>query len=73
MELKILKINGRKQRVFGNGVFSDTQTVNSGIPHGSILGPLLFPSYIQLFRQRLSKKSVKAYATMPKGSLGNAK
>ena len=25
----------------------------------------------QLFRQRLSKKSVKAYATMPKGSLGN--
>ena len=26
---------------------------------------------IQLFRQRLSKKSVKAYATMPKGSLGN--
>ena len=27
---------------------------------------------IQLFRQRLSKKSVNAYATMPKGSLGNA-
>ena len=28
---------------------------------------------IQLFRQRLSKESVKAYATMPKGSLGNIK
>ena len=26
---------------------------------------------LQLFRQRLSKKSVKTYATMPKGSLGN--
>ena len=26
---------------------------------------------IQLFRQRLSKESVEAYATMPKGSLGN--
>ena len=26
---------------------------------------------LQLFRQRLSKKSVKAYATIPKGSLGN--
>ena len=26
---------------------------------------------IQLFRQRLSKKSMKAYATIPKGSLGN--
>ena len=29
--------------------------------------------FIQLFRQRLSKESVKAYATMPKGSLGNIK
>ena len=27
--------------------------------------------HIQLFRQRLPKKSVKAYATMPKGCLGN--
>ena len=27
-------------------------------------------SYIQLIRQRLSKKNVKAYATMPKGSKG---
>ena len=27
---------------------------------------------IQQFQQRLSKKSVKAYATIPKGSLGNA-
>ena len=26
---------------------------------------------IQLFRRRLSKKSVKAYATIPKGNLGN--
>ena len=26
---------------------------------------------IQLFRQRLSKESVEAYPTMPKGSLGN--
>ena len=25
---------------------------------------------IQLFRQRLSRKSVKAYATMPKGIMG---
>ena len=28
---------------------------------------------IQLFRQKLSQKSVKVYATMPKGSLGNTK
>ena len=30
-----------------------------------------YTARIQLFRQRLSKKSVKAYATMPKSSLGN--
>ena len=30
------------------------------------------PFRIQLFRQRLSKKSLKAYTTMPKGSLGNS-
>ena len=28
---------------------------------------------IQLIRQRLSKKSIKAYATKPKGSLGNTR
>ena len=28
-------------------------------------------SYIQLLRQTLPRKSVKAYGTMPKGSLGN--
>ena len=28
---------------------------------------------IQLFRERLSKKYAKAYATMPQGSLGNTR
>ena len=33
--------HNRKQRVFFNGIFSDTLQISSGVPQGSILGPLL--------------------------------
>ena len=57
-KLKSYKINGniikwiesfllsRKQRVKINGIFSNWQNVLSGIPLGSVLGPLLFIIYI---------------------------
>ena len=38
--------------------------------HQNSLLPRMEAVCVQLFRQRLSKKSVKAYATMPKGRLG---
>ena len=55
-------INVRKQRVFVNGNISDTMPISSGVPQGSILGPLLFLIYINDFTQSSDFSSMRLFA-----------
>ena len=63
---KLLKIfedylYNRKQRVIINGSYSELADINSGVPQGSVLGPLLFLVYINDLEKNIKSK-VKFFA-----------
>ena len=54
-------LSNRKQRLVQNGSYSDYSSIESGVPQGSVLGPLLFLIFITDLERNL-KSNVKFFA-----------
>ena len=62
-------IRGRSQEVIVNGAKSETALVLSGIPQGTVLGPVLFGIYINDILENLSSEGLLFLQTTRKSSV----
>ena len=53
-ELLFSFLANRRQKVKLNGVFSDCEFLNHGVPQGTVLGPLIFLLYVNDFSSNIS-------------------
>ena len=55
-------LSKRKQYVSINGTFSETKTIEHGVPQGSVLGPLLFLVYINDLHTCIKHSTTRHFA-----------
>ena len=55
-------LKDRKQQIAVNGTLSNTFDVPSGVPQGSVLGPLLFIIYINSMTTKAGDANILLYA-----------
>ena len=53
-ELLFSFLANRRHKVKLNGIFSDCENLNHGVPQGIVLGPLIFPLYVNDFSSNIS-------------------
>ena len=53
-ELLFSFLANRRQKVKLNGIFSDCEILNHGVPQGTVLGPLIFLLYVNDLSYKIS-------------------
>jgi len=62
LEIMTTYLIGRRQRVKLDGVHSTWRTIKTGVPQGSLLGPLLFNMYVNDLNYFITNTSLRLYA-----------
>ena len=62
LELMTAYLLGRRRGVKLDGVYSPWRTITTGVPQGSLSGPLLFNMYINDLNYFISNMSLRLYA-----------